>query len=359
MTCIKIRHTSTQEYKIIIQPGLLDKCAKLIIEEVPSNQYFLLTVPPLKKLYLANIQNQFKNLGVKLNSKIIKDGEKSKALSTVEGIINYLLAKGANRDSVLIAFGGGVVGDVGGFTASIYMRGIKYIQFATSLIAQVDSSIGGKTGVNSRYGKNLIGSFYQPTIVLIDPNLLITLPETEYLNGLAEVVKYALLDKQIFNLLSRNVKKIIQRDSQSLTKLIIKCCKLKSKIVSADLFDKNIRAVLNLGHTVGHALEKATDYKYFKHGEAIGWGLITACIIAKNRNLITNIDYNRLMYLIKAFNFLKPLPKIDINELLNIMSLDKKKLQLDYTFILPIGIGKVEIFNDVSENEIRRALKEI
>ncbi len=281
MTIIKIKNTLSEEYKIIIKKGLFSSLAKIIKNNFQSQNYFLITVPPLEKLYLNNIKQQFRDSKLLLKTIIINDGEQSKCISVVNEILDFLFTNEANRNSILIAFGGGVVGDIVGFTASIFMRGIKYIQIATSLIAQVDSSIGGKTGIDSSYGKNLVGTFYQPSLVLIDPDILSTLPDIEYINGLAEIVKYGILNKQIFSILEKNIQEIKSRNYNVLINIIIKCCRFKAKVVSTDLYDNNIRAILNLGHTIGHALEKITNYKYFKHGEAIAWGMLAACNLAK------------------------------------------------------------------------------
>lgn len=359
MICIKIRHSLKEEYKIFIQQDLFDSLANIITKSCPSAKYFLITVPPLEKLYLESIKNQFSKLNCELRSKIIKDGEQSKSLTVVKDILDYLFSQKANRHSVLIAFGGGVVGDITGFAASIYMRGIKYVQIATSLIAQVDSSIGGKTGINSIYGKNLIGTFYQPSLVIIDPKLISSLPDKEYLNGLAEVVKYGLLNKNIFNMLEKNIDRINIRDTIILTEIIAKCCTFKAKIVSTDLYDKNTRAILNLGHTIGHALEKTFHYQSFKHGQAIAWGMLTACNIAKKRNLLNLKVHTRIVSLLKSFNIFKPLPKLNANDLITAVKMDKKKTHPTFTFILPVGIGIVKEFNDIREEEILNAINEL
>lgn len=359
MICIKISNTLKQEYKIFIQQDLYDTLADIITRSCVSSEYFLITVPPLQKLYLEGITKQFSKLNFELRTKVIKDGEQCKSLTIVEEILEYLFSQEANRHSVLIAFGGGVVGDITGFVASIYMRGIKYVQVATSLVAQVDSSIGGKTGINSFYGKNLIGTFHQPSLVLIDPRLLSTLPDEEYLNGLSEVIKYGLLNKSIFNLLEKNIDKINNRDTAILTNIIAKCCRFKAKIVSADLYDKNIRATLNLGHTIGHALEKTFHYQTFKHGQAIAWGMLAACNISKKRNLLNAKAYSRIVSLLKSFDIFKPLLQSNANDLITAIKMDKKKTYSSFTFILPTGVGMAEEFNNIKEEEILDAINEI
>jgi len=343
--------------KIIIQQGLLGKIAEFIKENIRSDAYFLLTVPPVKKLYFEKIKESFLKEGLNLHLKIIKDGEGSKSQEGVEEIIKFLSKNNAHRDSVIIAMGGGVIGDLAGFCASIYMRGLPYIQIPTSLIAQIDSSIGGKTAINTKYCKNLIGTFYQPLFVLIDPELLITLPEKEFINGMGEAIKYGILDEELFSYIEANVKAIREKELKTISKLIEKCCAYKIRIVEKDLFDKNERALLNLGHTIGHCLESITGYKYFKHGEAIAWGILAASYISYKRNTLSKDSLNRIINICRAFNILKRLPQFSFNRLIKTLRLDKKQKKGGLIFLLPEEIGRVKLCNDISEEEVKFAME--
>ncbi|OGF65092.1 MAG: 3-dehydroquinate synthase [Candidatus Fischerbacteria bacterium RBG_13_37_8] len=353
---LRIKHTHTSDYEILIEPGLFARCREIIQQQVPSDRYYVITVPPVKEHYLKLLKEQFVRNEIKLTVKVIKDGERSKCQATITTILDFLSTHHANRHSVLLALGGGVVGDITGYAASIYMRGIPYIQLPTSLIAQIDSSVGGKTGINTFHGKNLVGTFYQPSLVIIDPIVLSTLPEEEYCNGLAEAVKYGLLDKTIFEFMEHNIDEIQTRNSTCLLQLIVYCCRHKAKVVSHDLLEQHLRASLNLGHTVGHALEKITNYNYFRHGEAIAWGILAASFLAQQRKFIDSATLNRISNMLASFNLFKPLRKFSFSTLLDIMHHDKKKSTDFLTFVLPVSIGKIQICDDIKEEELLLAL---
>lgn len=352
-----IEYRYNTKCKIIIQRGLMNKAAEIIKGEILSPAYFLFTVPPVKKIYYELIKKTFKNEGMKILLKVIKDGEKSKSQKIVDEIIRFLSKHQAHRDTVIIAMGGGVIGDVVGYCASIYMRGISYIQIPTSLIAQIDSSIGGKTAINTDFGKNLIGTFYQPLLVLIDPDFIKTLPSQEFINGLGEVIKYGILDREIFFFLEENAEKIKIKDPDVLLEIIEKCCNYKIQIVQKDLYDKNLRALLNLGHTIGHALESITNYKYFKHGEAIALGILASSYISFKRNILKKESFNKIIDLCYIFKVIKKLPNFSFKELIKIMRIDKKQSSMFFTFLLPEEIGKVNLYSDIKISEIEAAIE--
>jgi 3-dehydroquinate synthase len=343
MKLIEINYTRTSQYKILIENGIFKKCGDLIRHYTTETEFYIVTVPPVKKLYYSQLMESFKHNGLKAHLIVIKDGERSKCQSVVDKILTYLSTKHAHRNSVLIGLGGGVTGDITGYCASIYMRGICYIHIPTSLIAQTDSSIGGKTGINTDFGKNLVGTFYQPAVVITDPELLSTLSEVEYRNGLGEVIKYGILDKDIFDFIEHNKERIALRDPECISTIIELCCHYKASIVNRDLFDTDVRVYLNLGHTVGHALEKITSYRYFKHGEAVAWGIVAACSIANQRGLLSSESMKRIISLMNYFKLLKPLPDFSMDELIEIMYGDKKRTSSLLTFVLPSDIGTVQV----------------
>ncbi len=289
----------------------------------------------------------------------IPDGEEYKNLLWLEHIYNSLLRAKLDRKSALLALGGGVIGDITGFAASTYMRGISYIQIPTTLLAQVDSSVGGKTGVNHKLGKNMIGTFWQPKLVWIDVSTLKTLPEREFLAGIAEVIKYGVIwDRDLFDFLERVKKKILRLDNRSLIHIIKRSCEIKAKIVSKDERESGLRSVLNYGHTIGHAIETATGYTRYLHGEAVAVGM---CLEAEISNKLRFMDYaevNRIKSLVELYGLPSKIPQdIDKNNILSSMELDKKAVAGELKFILPERIGKVRIHKGISESIIREILR--
>ncbi|MGH9817055.1 MAG: 3-dehydroquinate synthase, partial [Candidatus Acidiferrales bacterium] len=262
---------------------------------------------------------------------------------------------GADRHSIAVALGGGVVGDVAGFVAASYARGIRLVQVPTTLVAQVDSAIGGKTGVNLPEGKNLVGAFYQPRLVVADPHVLRTLSEREFRAGLYEVVKYAVLgDAQLFWLLEQNLARL-SRHSPLLDEVIARCIAIKAEIVSRDERESGFRQVLNLGHTFGHALESLTRYGRFLHGEAVGWGLITAATIAAQRGILDHEAARRIVRLVRGVGRLPSLKGITAEQLWEAMQTDKKARGGRLRFILPRKVGAVEAVDDVDIKAVTEA----
>jgi 3-dehydroquinate synthase len=289
----------------------------------------------------------------------MREGERAKKLTTVEEMAEKLPRLGADRDAVIVAFGGGVVGDVAGLLASLYMRGVDVVQVPTTVVAQVDASIGGKTGVNLRAGKNLLGTFHQPRVVLIDPALLDTLPEREFRAGLYEALKCGVIGKpELFQHFEDGKNKILKRDPTILELLIAESVKLKAEIVGADERESGLRRVLNLGHTIGHALEVETRYRRLLHGEAVAWGMIAATNIALSMGKIDSVTAGRIA---DAVLGLGPLPRVHVRRA-NIMSrlqADKKTRDGVVHFVLPTAIGKVEVVGDVPEKVVGQAVDEL
>ena len=283
----------------------------------------------------------------------IKDGEHYKTIDTWSKIIDKLTAMRANRDTTIIALGGGVLGDIAGFAAATFMRGLPYIQVPTTLLAQVDSSVGGKTGVNHKDGKNLIGSFYQPTMVISDIDVLSTLPDREYKCGLAEIIKYgAIYDVDFFAWLESNMSELLNRVPKKLIYAISRSCQIKANIVGEDEFEIGKRAILNFGHTFGHALENIMGYGELLHGEAVAIGMI----IASKLSPINSVERNRLISLIKSANLPHKIELNDENQMLDAMKTDKKVKNKKLRFVLLRSLGEAFIEEDLSENEILDAI---
>ena len=283
----------------------------------------------------------------------IKDGEHYKTIDTWSKIIDKLTAMRANRDTTIIALGGGVLGDIAGFAAATFMRGLPFIQVPTTLLAQVDSSVGGKTGVNHKEGKNLIGSFYQPRMVISDIDVLSTLPDREYKCGLAEIIKYgAIYDVDFFAWLESNMSELLNRDPKKLIYAISRSCQIKANIVGEDEFEIGKRAILNFGHTFGHALENIMGYGELLHGEAVAIGMI----IASKLSPINSLERNRLISLIKSANLPHKIELNDENQMLDVMKTDKKVKNKKLRFVLLRSLGEAFVEEDLSEKEILDAI---
>jgi len=284
----------------------------------------------------------------------VPDGEGYKTLETVENILSECFEHRLDRKSLLIAFGGGVIGDMTGFTASLYQRGIDFIQIPTTLLSQVDASVGGKTGVNNRYGKNLIGAFYQPKAVYIDPSFLETLPPREFAAGLAEVIKMAVMfDKDFFTYLQT----ADLNNIETIKEMIRKSVELKAWVVSQDEKEAGIRAVLNYGHTFGHVVENETKYTTYLHGEAVAIGMVMANALAIELKILTQKEANQVISLLKKVSLPVAYTIQDIDDFYEHFFLDKKSTQGNIKFILPDSIGKHKIVSDIDERLVKKVLK--
>jgi 3-dehydroquinate synthase len=288
----------------------------------------------------------------------VPDGEQAKSLTYYEAIIKYLIENHYHRDTTLIGLGGGVIGDLTGFVAATYCRGVPYIHIPTTLLAQVDSSIGGKTGINHVLGKNMMGAVYQPTAVGIFYEVLLTLPERTYVAGLAEVVKYGLIqDANFFEWIEQNTQKIKARDQVALMYLIQHCCEIKAAIVAQDEHDHGVRRLLNFGHTFGHALEAASEYCLYLHGEAVSVGMVMASRMSNELGYLSSSECLRIEQLLVNLSLpVKLFEPISILRLRDLMARDKKNSSTDPCFILLDGIGKAKLVEKVSSNLINKVV---
>lgn len=325
----------------------------------PGNPAMLVTNKTLANLLKDQVLFHLRKSGIKIDQIILSDGEQYKTLNEMELILSALLEKQHGRDTTLIALGGGVIGDLTGFAASIYQRGIRFIQIPTTLLSQVDASVGGKTGVNHLLGKNMIGSFWQPSSVIIDINFLKSLPYKELISGMAEVIKYAIiLDEQFFCWLEDNLKEILLLDHQAMSYCIKKCCALKSQLIALDEREKNLRALLNLGHTYGHAIEVHAGYGNWLHGEAVSVGMVMAARTSELLGYLKKSDFKRILTLLKRIGLPVRGPKnMSAASYIPYMMRDKKVISGEIRLVLPVSIGKAKIYNNVDKNIILSAIK--
>ncbi|MBN1494591.1 3-dehydroquinate synthase [Candidatus Peregrinibacteria bacterium] len=328
-----------------------------------SCKYAIITDSNVKKLYGNKLKKQLITSGINAEIFSFSNGEKNKTLKTAEQIIEQLFKKKFHRDDCIVALGGGVVGDLAGFIASIYMRGMRCIQIPTTLLAMVDSSIGGKTGVDNFYGKNLIGTFYQPKNIYIDVDFLKTLPEKEISNGIAEIIKYGVIRKAgIFKMLTNYAKynkikdkNLTRKSEKTLLKIIKTCIKIKNSISRKDQKEKNIRKILNYGHTFGHIIEKLSKYK-IPHGEAVSIGMVLINKIAENKKLLSKKQAEKIFMVIKTFKLPVVLPKhIKTQDILDLLQFDKKIRKEKNVFVLPKRTGKVILTTGITKNDILNA----
>ena len=317
-----------------------------------NKKVVVVTNPTISKLHLEYLTSK---LDIKdLSICEIPDGEQYKTLSTIEDILEHCFEHKLNRSSVLIAFGGGVIGDMTGFTASLYQRGIEFIQIPTTLLSQVDASVGGKTGVNNRFGKNLIGAFHQPSAVYIDSYFLDTLPSREFGAGVAEVIKMAVcFNKDFFQWLEQND----LREKKNIDVAIQKSVETKAWVVSQDEKEKGLRAALNYGHTFGHVIENETKYEKYLHGEAVGIGICMANAVSVKLGIMTLNEANRVKDLLKSYDIPTTYNINDVEDFYEHFFLDKKSLDNKIKFILAVGIGSVKITDEVSKNDVIDILK--
>ena len=343
---------------MLVERGLLLSTGAVLRAIIsPNSRVFLLTCPPVRKHWEGTLRKSLRKAGHAVETLVMPDGERAKTLGELEKLAAKLVSLGADRQSTLVALGGGVVGDVGGFLASIFMRGIPVVQVPTTLLAQVDSAIGGKTGVNLKAGKNLLGTFHQPLAVIADPNVLSTLPEREYRAGLFEAMKYGVIrNAAIFTLMEQKRAAILQRDGELLERLITKCIRVKAGVVSGDERESGERRILNFGHTVGHALEAETNYRRLLHGEAVGWGMIAASMIGRTMGITEAETAQRISDLVLSYG---PLPKLDIDakRVFKRLLSDKKSVAGVPHFVLSQAIGHVEIVNNVPPQVVVEAVK--
>jgi len=348
-------NTPSAKYNVIAGSGLLETLAPRILRTVDKlpRRIFVLTSPEIWALWGEAFQRSFAEPPVVL---FLEPGERNKNMRSVERLTRELLRAGADRGSLLIAFGGGIVGDVCGFVAAIFMRGIPFIQVPTTFLAQVDSSVGGKTGVNLPEGKNMVGCFHQPLAVFADIAVLGTLPERELRAGLMESVKSGVIrDRSLVRFMEQHASQILSRDTKALERVIAASIRMKADVVAHDEHDTGLRMILNLGHTVGHALEQATHYKVLLHGEAVGWGMVAVFCLARQRGTISASQFDRLERLIHLYG---PLPALNLRaaKVVAASGADKKNLNGVKRFVLPLGIGDAGVVDNVTPAELEAAV---
>ena len=347
--------TPSAKYGVVAGSGLIESLAPRI-ERVAGRlprRVFVLTSAPIWGLWGETFLASFAEAPVVL---FLEPGEKFKTLASVEKLLRQMARAGGDRGSLLIAFGGGIVGDVGGFLAAIFMRGIRYVQAPTTFLAQVDSSVGGKTGVNLPEGKNLVGSFHHPLAVFADIGVLGTLPERELKAGLMESVKAGIIrDRTLVRFMDEHVHEVLGREAKALEKVITASIRMKAGVANKDERENGLRMILNFGHTVGHALEQATHYKVLLHGEAVGWGMVAALHLAGQRGTISRAQFERLESLIHLYG---PLPGLKLRTARVVAATggDKKNVGGVRRFVLPVGIGDAGVVEDVTPAELETAV---
>ncbi len=349
-----------RSYPIFIGSGLLGQPA-LAQPFVQSGQILVVTNTTIAPLYLEQVRHwlgQSCTSSLQLETLSLPDGEQYKQLASVEQIFDRLLELGFNRKAMIVALGGGVVGDMAGFAAACYQRGVPFLQIPTTLLSQVDSSVGGKTGVNHPRGKNMIGAFYQPEAVFIDTDVLQTLPERELAAGLAEVIKYGLIaDAEFFGWLELNIEQLLRKDPEALQYAIRRSCEIKADVVSQDEKESGLRAILNLGHTYGHAIETEMGYGHWLHGEAVAAGMVMACELSRELGWLEPEVAERARALIRKAQLpVAPPPEMPGDAFKKHMKVDKKVLDGRIRLVLLKGLGQATVTSDFDPRHFARQL---
>ena len=347
-------------YMIEIGYDILGQIGQEIAEFNFSKQLLLITDDNVEKLYADTVQVSLKQQGYFVETFVIPAGESSKSFDMAKEIYTKAIKMGLDRKGAIIALGGGVVGDLAGYIASTYLRGIPFIQVPTSLLAQVDSSVGGKVAINHELGKNLIGSFYQPKKVLIDLKCLETLPKREIISGMAEIIKYGFIyDQNLFSYLSANSQQLMALNFECLAKVVSRSCEIKADVVRQDEKEANLRAILNFGHTIAHAIESNTKYKLYTHGEAVGIGLYGAVLLSHYHEMVDVNTVRVTKELLEKFELPLQAKQCNVDTLFEIVGRDKKAVNGKVKWILLAEIGKVIISDQVSTEQIKKVLHEI
>ncbi len=345
-----------RSYAINVGTGLMNKIPQLLSDNNHGQKWIIISQHRLMELFGFNLMKNLKHIGFNSDYITLPTGEAAKSLNEFSRIISQMIEMNCDRSTTILALGGGVVGDVAGFAAASFMRGIDYYQIPTSLLAMVDSSIGGKTGINIAEGKNLVGAIYQPKSVFVDPTLLESLPREEVISGLGEIIKYgAIQDNAFFSEISHALDNL---ESFPFEKAIYRSCEIKADIVSQDEREGDLRRLLNFGHTIGHALEAHFGYGKLRHGEAVSYGMICAGWISNQLGNLSKNDYQDLKVTIEKL----PLPllnKFDQNQILPFIKNDKKNMSGKLHFVILDGLGSASTTNDVSDDLILNSLKEI
>jgi 3-dehydroquinate synthase len=345
--------TAQRTYPSVVERGILQNIRRFIPRG--TGKVFVITTAEVWRLHGKRIANQiavYEHFVLTL-----PEGEENKRFSWVETLAEQMMEHGADKTSLVIGFGGGIVADVSGFLASIFMRGIPTIQIPTTLLAQVDAAVGGKTGVNLTSGKNLIGTYHHPVAVLTDPDVLYTLPPREYRAGLFEIIKCGIIrDASLFNLLESSAQKVLDNDPACVDQIVAAAVRIKAEVVSADERESDLRRILNFGHTVGHAMEAETGYVRYVHGEAVAWGMLAATRLAELLNVLPTPYAGRIRSLICRYGPLPPASDLDPDRLVDRLSKDKKTVGGNVHFVLPTRIGEVKIFAGQDMAVVREAI---
>lgn len=333
-----------RSYDIVIGPGCLHRMGQYLQALGLSGTVGVVTNPTLSRLYGASLKKAIVNAGFTCHVISLPEGERTKTLRWVSYVLDELVEHRFERRSALVALGGGVIGDIAGFAASMYLRGIPFVQASTTLVAQVDSSVGGKTGVNHPLGKNLIGAFYQPALVVSDTNTLQTLPKREWLAGLAEVIKYGVIaDKNFFAFLEDRMERVLDVKEEDVQKVVKRCCEIKARVVAKDERESGLRRILNYGHTIGHALESLSGYRKYIHGEAVGIGMVHEALLANYLDLCSKDVVDRQRALIQRTGLPVRMPSHSFSKFWEAMRHDKKVAHGTVHCVLPRSIGKVQV----------------
>ena len=345
-----------RSYPICIGQGLLDR-GELLTQYIPGNSALIVTNDVVAPLYLAQVEVALQD--IKYKTLILPDGEQYKSQDTLNSIYDCLLSNRFDRNTTLIALGGGVIGDITGFAAASYQRGVHFIQIPTTLLAQVDSSVGGKTGINHALGKNMIGAFYQPRTVIADTLTLNTLEDRELSSGIAEIIKYGLIrDLAFLQWLEINIDKLLARDPQALAYAIERSCRIKAEIVAADERESGQRALLNLGHSFGHAIENGMGYGHWLHGEAVASGMVMAARMSEKLGWISDNDVNRVIDLVERANLpVKAPTQMTVDKFIELMAIDKKVSDGVLRLILFQSIGKAIVTSDYDKQSLIAAIE--
>lgn len=350
-----------RSYSIAIDAGLLDKAGALLREALGerARSAVLVSNPTVDALYGERVGRSLRRAGFQLKRFLIGDGERFKSLRTAHDLYKFLIEQRVERTDVMVALGGGVVGDLAGFVAATYLRGIRFAQIPTTLLAQIDSSVGGKTGVNHKLGKNLIGAFHQPSLVVIDTETLRSLPERETRAGLQEAIKYGVIkDRRLFYRIARELEQLKAGDAEALSHLIARSCEIKARVVEQDEREGGVRRILNFGHTVGHALEAVTGYRRFHHGEAVGHGMRAAARLAERAGLLETGARQAIDDAVYGAGPLPATKTLALDAIMRAMQRDKKAEAGRIAFVLPVEIGRVVIKSDLPLPMIRSAIKD-
>lgn len=357
---VNLKKSADETYEIHIEESAIDRIAGILHNLVPADRWIVITDSNVSALYGALLRERLGSTSVPLDVIEFPAGEPSKSVHTLAEVSRQLVRLGASRKTLLIAFGGGVVGDLTGFAASIYMRGIPFIQIPTTLLAQVDSSVGGKTGVDLPEGKNLLGTFYQPKAVFADLNFLATLSDADFKTGLSEIIKYAVIsDEEMFEILAREYDAISGRTTSYMKDLVFRSCSIKASIVEQDEHEGDLRRILNFGHTLGHALEAASDFSLC-HGDAIAIGMAAAAKISVRLGCLDQNLCDRIIWLIDRYGLPTSIPaRFDADDVIRYMASDKKKVAGKLHFVLVTAIGKPFITSEVSTAMVKQVIEEL